>query len=238
MDEDLFDFMNPIAVPRKKDLFIKKDYVKSLQIVYRWKNFLFTVVTLCLLLLQATFLLVHYGYIVPGENENIKAPHSLIETVKQPADSAERGLEKEPKTRELSGSEIEFGHVTLVVNITNTILIFSSVIYSFVIFCGLGASLGGHLGGLGHITRACFYSLIVLVLLLPWQYVFRCTDFGVVYTPRELTMWHVTNITDIFGKVLLYLRFTAYPVFVFILLVLTQLKSLLWSKAVTRKLDQ
>jgi hypothetical protein len=230
--------MNPIAVPKKKDLFIRKDYVRSLQVVYRWKNFLFTVITLCLLLLQTTFLLVHYGYVVPGENEKINVPHYLAGIVQQPADSAERSLEEEPKTREFSGSEIEFEHVTLVINISNTILIFSSVMYSFVMFCGLGASLGGHLGGLGHISRACVYSLIVLVLILPWQYVFGYTVFGAVYTPCELAMWHITNITDIFVKVLLYLRFTGYPVLVFVLLVLAQLKSLLWSRAVTRKLDQ
>ncbi len=238
MDDGLFDSMNPIAVPRKKDLLIKKDYVRALQIIYRWKNFLFVVITLCFLVLQISFLLVHYGYIVTGENYNIEAFHNIIITEKQPAIFTERNFGKEPKAGEYSDSEIEFEHVILVMNITNTILIFSSVLYSFVMFCGLGASLGGYLGGLVNISRACVYSLIVLILLLPWQVVFKYTVLGVVYTPRELVMWHVMNITDIFGKVLLYLRFTGYPIFVFVLLVLAQFQSLLWSRAVIRKLDQ
>jgi hypothetical protein len=124
MDEDLFDSMNPIAVPRKKDLFVKKDYVRALQIVYRWKNLLFTLITLCLLVLQMSFLLVHCGYIVPGENDNIEASRNIIRTEKQPANFTERGLEKEPKAGEYSDSEIKFQYVTLVMNITNTILIF------------------------------------------------------------------------------------------------------------------
>jgi hypothetical protein len=238
MDEDLFDSMNPIAVPRKKDLFVKKDYVRALQIVYRWKNLLFTLITLCLLVLQMSFLLVHCGYIVPGENDNIEASRNIIRTEKQPANFTERGLEKEPKAGEYSDSEIKFQYVTLVMNITNTILIFSSVLYSFVMFCGLGASLGGYLGGLVHISRACVYSLIIIILLLPWQFVFKYTVLGAVYTPLEMAMWHVTNITDMFGKVLLYLRFTGYPILVFILLILAHLQSLLWSRAVTRKLNQ
>ena len=236
MDDDLFDSMNPIAVPRKKDLYIKKDYVRSLQVIYRWKNFLFVVMTLCFMVLQMSFLLVHYGYIVPGEN--IEAPRSFIRAEKHPADFTEIGLEKEPKASEHSGSDIKFEHVTLVINITNTILIFSSLLYSFIMFYGLGASLGGHLGGLVHISRACVYSLIILILLLPWQFVFKYVVLGAVYTPRELSMWHVANITEMPGKVLLYLRFTGYSILVFILLILAQLQSLLWSRAVTRKLER
>ncbi len=238
MDEDLFDSINPIAVPRKKDLYIKKGYVRSLQIFYRWKNFLFVVITLCLFLLQISFLLVNYGYIVPEKNESIKTSSIFFSTGKQLTNLTEGGLEKEPKAAELSASEIKFEHVTLVMNIINTILIFSSLLYSFVVFCGLGASLGGSLGGLVHISRACVYSLIILILLLPWQFVFKYTVLGAVYTPRELAMWHVIDITDMFGKVLLYLRFTGYPILIFILLVLAQLQSLLWSRTVTRKLDQ
>ncbi len=238
IDEDLFDSINPVAVPRKKDLYIKRDYIRILQVICRWKNFLFIVIALCLLLLEISFLLVHYGYIVLGESDNIKAPNYLIGNEKQPADFNEKGLGKERKAREFSGSEIKFEHLYLAMDIINTILIFSSVLYSFIMFCALGASLGGGLGGMAHISRACVYSLILFILLLPWQSVFKHTILGAVFTPRELAMWHVTNVTDVFEKVLLYLRFTGYPVFIFILLFLTQLRSFKWSKAVIHRLDQ
>ena len=238
MDEDLFESVNPIAIPRKRNLYIKKDYIRALQVICRWKNFLFVVITLCLLVLQTSFLLVNYGYVVPEANANIKAPSVLIKIEKQLTNLTEEGLEKEPKAREPSDSEITFRHVTLVMNITNTILILSSVLYGFVMFCGLGASLGGGLGGMAHISRAFVYSLIILIFLLPWQFIFKYTIIGVIYTPRELAMWRVTDITGMFGKVLLYLRFTGYPILVFILLLLAQLRSSVWNKAVVRRLDQ
>jgi hypothetical protein len=238
MDEDLFDSINPIVIPRKKDLYIKRDYIRTLQVICRWKNFLFVVIMLCLLLLQISFLLVNYGYAVPEKNESIKAPSIFLSTGKQLTDLTEGNLDKEPKTRKHSGSEIKFEHIILAMNVTNTILIFSSVLYGLIMFCGLGASLGGELGGTAHISRACIYSLIILILLLPWQLVFKQTILGAVFTPWELTVWRVTNVHDLFSKVLLYLRFTGYPIFVFILLILTQLRSFLWNKAVIHRLDQ
>lgn len=238
MDEDLFDFINPIAIPRKKDLYIKRDYIRTLQILCRWKNFLFIAIVLCLVLLQLSFLFVRYGYVVLGENQNIKSPRNLIGTEKQPVNIAENDLETESKLRRLTGSEIKFERLSLVINLTNTILIFSSVFYVFFMFQSLGASLGGGFGGTAHISRACVYSLIILILLLPWQLVFKHTVLGVVYTSREPVMWCVINVTDLFGKILLYLRFTGYPIFVFMLLLLTQLRSFLWKKAVIHRLEK
>lgn len=238
MDEDLFDSINPIAVPRKKDLYIRKDYIRTLQVICRWKKFLFIAIVLCLVLLQLSFLFVRYGYVVLGENQKIESPRNLIGTEKQPVNIAENDLETESKSRRFTGSEIKFEHLSLVINIANTILIFSSVLYVFLMFQALGASLGGDLGGIGHISRACVYSLIILILLLPWQLVFMHTVLGVVYSPREPVFWCVTNVTDLYGKILLYLRFTGYPVFVFILLLLTQLRSFLWKKAVVHRLEQ
>jgi len=238
MDEDLFDSINPIAIPRKKDLYIKKDYVRTLQVICRWRNFFFIVIVFCLLLLQISFLLVHSRYVVLGENQDIESPRNLIGTEKQPDNFSENGLETESKSRRLTGTGIKFERLCLVINVTNTILIFSSVLYCFIMFQSLGASLGAGLGGTAHISRACVYSLIILILLLPWQLVFKHTVLGVVYTPREPVIWRVINVTDLSRKTLLYLRFTAYPIFVFMLLLLTQLQSLRWKKAVIDRMNQ
>lgn len=238
MNDDLFDSMNPIAIPRKKDLYIKKDYVRAIQVICRWKNIQFVVIMLCLLLLQTSFLLVNYGYIALDQNTSINAPAVLINNEQQLTDLTGGVPEKESEIHALSSFDITFEHVTLVTNITNAILIFCSVLYGFIMFCGLGASLGGGLGGLGYISRACIYSLIMLILLLPWQFVFNSTVLGAIYTPRELAMWCISDITDKFGIVLLYLRFSGYSTLVFILLILAQLRSSLWNKAVVHRLDQ
>jgi hypothetical protein len=238
MDEDLFDSINPVAVPRKKDLYIKRDYIRTLQVIYRWKKFLFIIIVLCLVLLQSSFLFVRYGHVVLSENQNVKSPRNLVGNEKQLVRFIEDNLETESKSRRLTGREIKFEYLSLVINIANTILIFSTVLYCFLMFQALGASLGGGLGGIGHISRACVYSLMILILLLPWQLVFKHTVLGVVYTPQEPVIWCIRNVTGLYDKILLYLRFTGYPIFVFILLLLTQLRCFLWKKNVVHRLEQ
>lgn len=237
MNEDFSNSKNPVPIPRRMDLYIKKDYIRAVRIICRRRNLLFIVIMLCLILLQISFLLFDYGYIALDRNEGIEAPEVFINSELPLTALAGEDLEKESKTRKFTNYEITLEQATLDINITNTILIFSSVLYVFMMFCGLGASFGAELGGFGHISRACVYSLIMLILLLPWQLVFNSMVLGAIYTPRELTEWCPSDITNRFDTVLLFLRFTGYSILIIVLLILAHLRSFLWSSAVMRRLD-
>jgi len=238
MSEGFSNSMYPVPIPRRMDLYIQKDYIRAVRIICRQRDLLFLVIMLCLILLQISFLLFDYGYIALDRNEVIGAPVVLINNEKSPTTLTGEDLEKESRARKFTISEITFKQATLVINITNTILIFSSGLYVFIMLCGLGASFGAELGAVGHISRACVYSSIMLILLLPWQLIFTSTVFGATYTPRELTIWHSFDVDYIFGKVLLYLRFSGYSAFTLILLILAQLRSFLWSRTIIQRLDR
>lgn len=251
INEDFFDSVSPIPIPKKRDSYIRKDYVRATRFIRRLKNLLFIVIMLCLLLLQTSFWIVNIGHIAPDQSTSTNAPTVLVNNEKQPDTVTKQnatipkqltgliveGPAKESKTLELFGFDITFKDITSVTNITNMILIFASVLYGLIMFCGIAASFGGGLGGLSLISRAFVYSLVMLILLLPWQFFFSCIVIGAIYTPRELIMWCATDMTDTFGTTLLYLRFAGYSTLVFILLIIAQFHSFLWSKAILSRFE-
>jgi hypothetical protein len=105
-------------------------------------------------------------------------------------------------------------------------------------FC-LKVSLLGRLGGINHISRAFFLSLVMAVLLLPWQRVFGEIFIGAIYVPEELLSrcGAAGGAKNIFVTALHYLRFTGYWVVVMLFLILSQLRSSRWAKATLRRLE-
>jgi len=122
--------------------------------------------------------------------------------------------------------------------LVNAVLVLTASLYCLTLLFGLKVSMHGRLGGINHISRAFFLSLLMLVLLLPWQKVFGSVVTGAIYTPAELIKWHDADKTeDVFNTVLYYLRFSGYGALVFLLLILSQYRSLRWAKAILRRLE-
>jgi hypothetical protein len=242
---NLFYSKGSIPVPAGNDD-IKNDFVRAIRIIYPLKNFLFIVLVLCLLILQAFFWLVNNGTIDPSQqitaydvsqqDQSVHLITAKLAEPSQPSSSTGQGPQNPQGIPKSSDIEITFEHIRPVINIANVILILASLLYAFSIYCCLAASFAGMPRGLRHISYAGLYSLMVFVLLLPWQYVTSSIVFGSIYTPRELAAWCMSGHTDTFDTALLYLRFSGYASLIFILLILAQLRSSLWwSKATLAK---
>jgi len=135
-------------------------------------------------------------------------------------------------------SSITAEQFTWMVRLVNAVLVLTASLYCLTLMFSLKVSMHGRLGGINHISRAFFLSLLMLVLLLPWQRVFGGVVTGAVYTPAELTSWRGAEKTnDTLWLVLYYLRFSGYGVLIFLLLVLSQYRSLRWAKAILRRLE-
>ncbi len=74
-------------------------------------------------------------------------------------------------------------------------------------FFSLMVSLIGRLGGINHIARAFFLSLIMFILIVPWQEMIGSSVVGVAYTPPNWSSGFPTRGRLLYG-VLFYLRFT------------------------------
>jgi len=273
------------------------DCLEAVGVFKGWKNFLFVIVLLCLLLLQTSFLLVDTGYIKiedqaggsepavksgltdpDGQNakpvsEDIQAiiqpmqklaveakkPVEAIvpEEVAEPEEATEPNEAAEPNQPDeeitkaaehklqraitwppaefLSGMTFEY--LSWVIRIVNAVLILTASLYCLSMLFSLKVSMLGRLGGINHISRAFFLSLLMLVLLLPWQRIFAGIVPGAIFTPEELVKWSSAKGGDIFDVVIYYLRFSGYWLLVLLLLILSQIRSIRWGKAILRRLE-
>jgi hypothetical protein len=243
---------------QQKNLIDTTDCLEAIGVFRGWKNFLFVVVILCLLLLQASFWLVNTGYVATEQVDKVSAAvaaagdsEQIVETAKAKEDikkAAEQVAAATNKPAEASPQQpqpklanlyfkIEFKHLAWLMRFVNFVLILAAILYCLTMLFSLKVSLLGRLGGINHISRAFFLSLVFLVLLLPWQRFFADIVAGAIYTSEELLSSCPAKTKDIFCTVLYYLRFTGYWLLVLLLLVFSYIRSCRWAKAILRRLE-
>jgi hypothetical protein len=106
----------------------------------------------------------------------------------------------------------------------------------------LKVSLIGRLGGINHISRAFFLSLVFLVFLLPWQIAWRKFFagelFGAVYTPGDLlSSFAALKDGGLLYKIIYYFRFSGYWLIALLLLIFSYIRSCRWAKTILRRLE-
>ena len=271
------------------------DCLEAVGVFKGWKNFLFVILLICILLLQVCFWLVDLDFIsipegaivpvtaeirvpiqvVTGSEPNVEqeAAEQVPEIIQEPVepnqvlDSQEPAETQEPvesdvpvesnepiqlaaetvvTTSEEAEAEpaakeflfgVTFDHLVWVIRFVNAILILVAVLYCLTMLFSLKVSMLGRLGGINHITRAFFLSLLMLIFILPWQKVFDVVAMGAIFTPEELVKWHAEKTGDMLDMILYYLRFTGYMVLVLLLLILSQIRSSRWAGAILRRLE-
>lgn len=220
------------------------DCLEAVGVFRGWKNFFFIIIVLCLLVLQICFWAVNTGYIPAKECPGNKAQSNeaavvglgeKVEDVNEPAEAEIQEPQQSTPAGTLFG--ITFECLAMVIRIVNAVLVLTGTLYCLTTLFALKISLVGRLGGINHICRAFFLSLIMLVLLLPWQRVFGGVVLGAIYTPCELMEWCSAESSDILGIVLRYLRFTGYWLVIMLLLIFSQLRSGRWTKTILRRLE-
>ena len=217
------------------------DCLEAIGVFRGWKNFFFIIVVLCLLLLQASFWVVKTGYIPATEypgNEAVAVGGDLSEDVGEAAKKV-AAEQSEPAEAKMEDSlfGITFKHLAMGIRVANAILVLAGLLYCLTILLSLKVSLVGRLGGMNHISRAFFLSLVMLILLLPWQRVFGGVVLGAIYSPCELVKWSSAETPNIFGIILYYLRFCGYWLLILLLLIFSQLRSGRWTKSILRRLE-
>ena len=256
---------------RQDNLIDTTDCLEAVGVFRGWKNFLFIVVILCLLLLQTFFLLVATGHvkICCGQAEcaetcSVKtddvpdlAPAAVVDEVKktdEPAAQINDQIQKaaaqitaEPNTPTEAESEklqiklsfnVTFKQLSWLIRFFDFVLIPAAILYCLTMLFILKVSMLGRLGGINHICRAFFLSLLFVVLLLPWQKFFGSVVAGAMYTPAELSNACVAaKDGGIFCTIFLYLRFSGYWLLVLLLLIFAQFRSSRWAGAMLRRLE-
>ena len=238
---------------KQNNLLDTTDCLEAIGVFRGWKNLLFVIVLLCLLLLQASFWAVDSGLIEPcdpagcdkavigcAKAEDIEKPSAPAIPATTATEEPEESAKASPLRKPEWLSCVTFNHVCWTIRIANGLLILTAILYCLSILFSLNVSLIGRLGGINHVSRAFFLSLIMVILLLPWQTVFDGLFPGVIYNPKELVSSYAASKTSqagIFGIAVYYLRFSGYWLLAILLLIFSQMRSSRWAKAVLRRLE-
>ena len=249
------------------------DSLEAVGVFRGWKNFLFIIILLCLLLLQASFWAANLDYVKISKQTNDKAPiiaaekdstasigdvnspviksetttiiatdkkEAIEEAAKQVAAAPNQPttVTVESQQHWLGSLKITVAQLTNAIRFLNFVLILAATLYCLTMLFSLKVSLLGRLGGINHITRAFFLSLVFIVLLLPWQVVFKGLFVGVIYTPVEL-LNSCADVSQkgIFAQIFHYLRFTGYWLLAVLFLIFAQIRSTRWANATLRRLE-
>ena len=211
------------------------DCFEAVRVFRVWRNLFFAVVVACLLLIQASFWLVDTGLIKPT---------SQTEQVTQEALPDQTPSEGHPLVSATSLQQgkngflgISFEHVARLLRVANGVLILTALLFWLTQLFILVISIVGRLGGMNHICRAFFLSLIVLVLLVPWQHVVDLIMIGATFNAQELVSGFATKGLGVYERVVYYLRFSGYGLVVLALLIMAHLRSVRWTKAILRRLE-
>jgi hypothetical protein len=103
-----------------------------------------------------------------------------------------------------------------------------SLVLSGVLLLLVNILLSARLIGLGRMTSAFVWSLVLIVLLFPWQNFLSPADFklpGVLYTWNELSTTGRIDMDDRKVQALKWARYAGFPAIATILLLAIQLKS-------------
>jgi len=195
-----------------------------------------------LLLVQVSFWLVNTGYINVDEQAGAAKPavadSNAVAAVTEANEAAKAVVVASPQHQTLFG--VTFKHLSWLIRVVNALLVLSAALYCLMMLFGLKVSLVGRLGGINHISRAFIWSMVMFILLLPWQKVFGWVAVGAIYTPSELVKCcgsFAKGCCGIFGYILFYLRFCGYWLLIVLLLIVSQLRSARWTKAILRRLE-
>jgi len=268
-----------IGDTKPNDMIYTTDYLEAVGVFKGWRNFIFVVLLICLVLMQGGFWLVDTGYVkLPAEKQQEEAQTQQAGITEPPAQPALKN-ENRPKSQqgqaltpaipeeiEQAARQIAPGEQAAqqvpdketkpekikriipavkqaqwlrLMRVVNFVVIVTSILYCLTMFFTLKISMLGRLGGINHISRAFFLSLVTLVLLLPWQIFFQGLVSGVMYRPAELLSDYtrLTKLDSAFESMLYYIRYCVYWLVVTGFLILTQIRSVRWSRASLRRLE-
>jgi hypothetical protein len=249
--------MSDETVSNRGQVIDTTDSLEAVSVFRGWKNFFFLIVLVCLLIVQIAFWLIDTKTVpVPPERMNppelnlAAAPPTLTPAPSEPSPTASgqvppttdaNTISPTATAPKASGPAIlawfTFDRIARIIEVVNGVLIITASLFCLATFFSLMVSLIGRLGGINHISRAFFLSLIMAVLVQPWQKLLGMDVPGVIYSPAELIAWLQLKAGSPSGAIIYYVRFVGYWVIVLLLLLMSQWRSARWTKSILRRLE-
>jgi hypothetical protein len=239
------------------DLVEVTDSLEAIAVFRGWKNIFFTISLMCLLLIQGAFWVVDQGIrsvdqeILSRNSSGDSQEQVTAETPSSPSDpvnelqvgNQDANVPQDANTASTDSDQGQkkwglYGFkLADVIRVCNGLLMLSTMLYCTTLLFSMIITVIGRLGGMRHICRAFFRSLIMLVLIVPWQQFLNSLFFGCIFSPDELSTPFVDKSADVVSMVLYYLRFPGYWLLVMFLLIASQARCARWGKSILRRLE-
>ncbi|MCD4699360.1 MAG: hypothetical protein K8R91_02160 [Phycisphaerae bacterium] len=212
--------MEPINAPVESE-----EYRAALGTVRRAKNCLCWLIALSIIIQMVVFVSVRFIGVIDD------APQ-LADKIPARTDQATTAPTSAAVTADETDGAAWIWHKALiwVLPVTKFIAMVAGVLLALTMLTAVQMSLLGRTGGAAGFTSGFFWSLLLLVFLIPWQQIvgsaFAC---GVLYNLGDLTdwtarvAWGAENVS-ITKQIFYYDRFLGYPVFVILLCLVVQVK--------------
>ena len=216
------------------------DCFEAVRVFRSWRTLFFAVLVACLVLAQALFWLVDMGFIPyagPSQQVGQEVLQDQTLSVSLPSEDPPPASEAQPRPGKGGFLGISFEHAARLLRAANGVLLLTALLYWLTQLFILVISIVGRLGGINHICRAFFLSLIVLVLVIPWQHILDSSLAGAPFSAQELAEGLASKTLGASEQMVYYLRFSGYGLVVLALLVMAHLRSARWTKAVLRRLE-
>jgi len=180
------------------------------------KNWFLWLILLSLLIQLTCFVLVRYAKVTEAQEP------AIVANAKTPASAP---AESEEVTKAERWSTV----LKWVLPVTRYVAFVAGGLLVLTLLLSVKLALVGRTGGVAGYISAFFWSLLLLVVLVPWQQVLpgSTVTCGVTYNLGHLLDQTAKIGTDDAGwtvKTLYYVRFIAYPVIVLILMLAVQRK--------------
>ena len=244
---------------KQKNLVDATDCLEAIGVFKAWKNVFFVITFLAFLSIQLSFWALDLGIagepkpddILQAEEtaEQLSQEESISENIAQVTTEIEQAATEvtadvnkpaeKPARKTIDFSKLlKPVHINWIIHTSDFVILISAMLYCLSILFCLKISLIGRLGGINHISRAFFISLVLLVFLPPWQNLFNGFLAGAVYGPNELTA-ALDNYSDfsIVEQVWYYIRFVGYWIIVLLLLICAHIRTGRWARATLRRLE-
>ena len=222
------------------------DSLEAIAVFRAGKNVFLTLLILCLLVVQGGFWLIDQGIIKPKpEAEGLDAsafvsPEALVADANSTrplvAEVAEPNEAPDPSAPGFLKA-FDLACLTKTLRIANGLMLLSGFLFCLTLLFSMTITIVGRLGGIRHICRAFFMSLIMLVLLLPWHVIFDSLVCGYLYRPEDLVLACAQKSTELLPLILHYLRFAGFWLVVCGFLMAAQMHCRRWAHSIRRRLQ-
>ena len=227
------------------------DALEAVAVFRSWKNLFLSILLLCLILIQVVFWLVDTGLMsgttkeadtspvaTPVQEPNITAvAQALTADANQADPNRAASMKAVQSDKATSWSGFSDAQLAFVLRVTNGVAILAAILFCAALLFSIALTVVGRLGGIQHISRAFFLSLVLLVLLIPWQTLFDAVTVGVLFNIQDVVDGRLVKAGGLLPAILYYLRFCGYWLAAIVLLWMSQVRCARWSKSMLRRME-